>query len=121
MRVKAVWLERDFMVLYFVLFLYGATIICIWRTLNAVFWIKSTALLSKFVGLSGWFGCDLSGVPLALDSTRELALWTIYPGARGLGYVIRMAGYQLSSLGQRRGLESSNIALIYLTLTQVVV
>jgi hypothetical protein len=38
-----------------------------------------------------------------------------------LGYVIRMAGYQLLSLGQRRGLESSNIALIYLTLTQVVV
>jgi hypothetical protein len=68
-------------VLYFVLFLYGATIICIWPTLNAVFWNKSTALLSQFVGLSDWFGCDLSGVPFTLDSGRELALCPICRGA----------------------------------------
>jgi hypothetical protein len=66
-------------------------------------------------------GAILAGYRSILDSVSELVLWTIYPGARGFGYVIRMAGYQLSSLGQRRGLESSNIALIYLTLTQVVV
>ena len=50
-----------------------------------------------------------------------LPLCSLYELQADWVILIRMAGYQLLSSGQRRGLKFCNIALIYLTLAQVVV